>query len=119
MLAQGLTTFAETVDRPGGSSRSDCHAWSAHPTFDLLRIVAGIRPVAPGFTRVRIAPSLGALTSLHAVHPSPLGDVTVDYRRAGTGLDATIELPDGMTGELVWRGMAHPLRSGRQEVGVR
>ena len=33
MLARGLTTFAENVDRPGGSSRSDCHAWSASPEY--------------------------------------------------------------------------------------
>jgi len=114
MLGLGLTTWAEHPE----PTRSDCHAWSAHPTFDLLRLVAGIRPAAPGFTRVRIAPSLGPLPSLHAVHPSPLGDVTVDYRRAGGGLEATIELPAGMTGDLVWRGTSRPLTSGRQDVRV-
>ena len=40
MLAQGLTTWAEHPE----PSRSDCHAWSAHPALDLLRVVAGIRP---------------------------------------------------------------------------
>ena len=40
MLAEGLTTWAEHPE----PSRSDCHAWSAHPALDLLRVVAGIRP---------------------------------------------------------------------------
>ena len=52
MLNRGLTTWAETAD----PTRSDCHAWSASPNYDLLSIVAGIQPAAPGFKRVRIEP---------------------------------------------------------------
>jgi hypothetical protein len=36
----GLTTWAEQPE----PTRSDSHAWSAHPNFDFLTIVAGIRP---------------------------------------------------------------------------
>ena len=46
--------------------RSDTHAWSAHPTADLLGVVAGIQPASPGFASVRIAPHLGDLTNLTA-----------------------------------------------------
>ena len=35
MLDAGLTTFAETDVNP----RSDCHAWSATPCFDMLSLV--------------------------------------------------------------------------------
>src|SRR5262249_39980851 len=38
MVALGLTTWAESPE----PTRSDSHAWSAHPNFDLLRIVAGV-----------------------------------------------------------------------------
>jgi hypothetical protein len=112
LLALGLTTWPEHPE----PSRSDCHAWSAHPTLDLLRVVAGIRPDAPGFRRVHIAPGLGPLTTLSAVHPSPLGDIEVAYSRQGDRLHATIELPPRMTGEFVWRGTTRPLASGRQEL---
>ena len=44
LLAKGLTTWPEHPE----PSRSDCHAWSAHPAFDLLRIVAGNRPFGAG-----------------------------------------------------------------------
>jgi hypothetical protein len=114
LLAFGLTTWPEHPE----PSRSDCHAWSAHPTLDLLRVVAGIRPVAPGFRHVHVAPGLGSLTTLTAVHPSPLGDVHVQYVRQGDRLHATIQLPPGMTGELAWRGAARPLTSGRQELDL-
>ncbi len=49
MLARGLTTFAEVVDRPGAPSRSDCHAWSASPNIEIFRTVLGVDSAAPGF----------------------------------------------------------------------
>ena len=56
MLDVGLSTFAEI---PSAGTRSDCHAWSAHPNYDLLRIVAGVKPGAPGLR----APSASSPTS--------------------------------------------------------
>jgi hypothetical protein len=57
-LATGRSTRDETRDL---ASRSDCHAWSAHPNYDLLTIVAGIKPGAPGFKKARIELHLGSL----------------------------------------------------------
>ena len=57
MTALGLTTWAEQPE----PTRSDSHAWSAHPNFDFLTIVAGIRPKSPGFSSVSIEPHLGAV----------------------------------------------------------
>jgi hypothetical protein len=55
MLALHFSTWPETpVD-----TRSDSHAWSAHPIYDLLTLVAGIEPASAGFKTVRIAPHLG------------------------------------------------------------
>ena len=71
MLDVGLSTFAEI---PDAGTRSDCHAWSAHPNYDLLRIVAGVKPGAPGFRTVRIEPHLGTLDRLDATMPHPSGD---------------------------------------------
>ena len=49
LLKLNFTTWPEER----GKTRSDTHAWSAHPTADLLRIVAGIGPGAPGYRSVR------------------------------------------------------------------
>ena len=115
LLDLGLTTWPEHPD----PSRSDCHAWSAHPALDLLRLVAGIRPEAPGFSRVRIAPAPGALTTFSAVHPHPRGEIRVTYERTGTGLAASIELPQGIDGVLVWGQREYPLHAGAQRVEAR
>ena len=53
MLDLGLTTWAEKPE----PTRSDSHAWSAHPTVNLLTLVAGIEPATPGFETVRIRPA--------------------------------------------------------------
>ena len=101
-----------------GDTRSDTHAWSAHPTADLLGIVAGIRPAAPGYARVRVAPMLGQLTALDATAATPGGPVTVRYRLKGDVLTAEIDLPGGLPGEFVWRGQHHQLNGGRNRLKV-
>jgi hypothetical protein len=95
-----------------GDTRSDSHAWSAHPIYDMLTLVAGIEPAAPGFGKVRIAPHLGTLNSLSANFPHPRGDIRVEYRRKPTGLDAIIALPDGVSGTFVSNGKTWPLNPG-------
>ena len=40
----------------GMLSRSHCHAWSAAPAYFLSRSVLGVKPLAPFWTSVEIAP---------------------------------------------------------------
>lgn len=96
--------------------RSDSHAWSAHPTADLLTIVAGVQPAAPGYARVRIAPHLGDLESLTATAQTPSGPVTVRYTQTKTGLTAEIDLPSGLPGEFFWKGKSYPLKTGKNHL---
>lgn len=113
MLAQNLTTFAE---RPA-PTRSDSHAWSAHPNYNFLALVAGLRPSAPGFESVRIAPSLGPLGWVEASMPHPQGRIDVRFEQRGEdGLEGTVTLPEGLTGTLVWKGETMDLQEGTQQV---
>lgn len=70
---QGFTTVPEQPE----PSRSDCHAWGAHPWYHLLASVLGIRPSLPGFAAVRITPMIGPLTHADGVWPHALGDIRV------------------------------------------
>ncbi|MGB7548219.1 MAG: alpha-L-rhamnosidase C-terminal domain-containing protein [Terracidiphilus sp.] len=99
-----------------GDTRSDSHAWSAHPMFDLLTLVAGIEPASPGFASVRIAPHLGALSALTASFPHPEGAIEVEYHHQGAGLDATITLPAKLTGSFVFHGKTWPLKPGNNHI---
>jgi len=113
MLALHFSTWPETP----GATRSDSHAWSAHPIYDLLTLVAGIEPSAPGFATVHIAPHLGSLTSLKASYPHPQGMIEVEYHRQGDGLNATITLPGTLTGSFVYEGKDWwPLKPGVNQI---
>jgi hypothetical protein len=111
MLALGLTTTPEYAD----PTRSDTHAWSAHPIYDLLTIVAGIHPSAPGFARVRIAPSPGRLSTFDASMPHQHGTIRVQYSRQQNGTDFIITLPANLAGEFVWNGQHYPITAGTKE----
>lgn len=114
MLDLGLSTWAETPE----PARSDCHAWSASPNYDLLTIVAGIRPGAPGFKKVRIEPHLGTLHQLNASMPHPNGRIETSYQLNGKGWVATVTLPAGMDGEFVWKSKIRPLHAGTQTLNL-
>ncbi len=102
-----------------GDTRSDSHAWSAHPIYDMLTLVAGIEPSSSGFSTVRIAPHLGKLNRLVATYPHPLGDIHVEYHRDGSRIAATITLPGSLTGSFVYNGKTQPLKPGTNKVDTR
>ena len=113
MLALGLTT---TPEKPP-PSRTDSHAWAAHPNYGLLATVLGIRPSAPGFTSVVISSNLGPLQKAEGKMPHPLGDIHVSLKRVDQdGIEAQITLPDGLDGVFEWRGEMIRLQSGTQEL---
>jgi len=118
MLARGLTTFAETVDRPGESSRSDCHAWSASPNIELFRTVLGVDSSAPRFARVSVRPHLGKLNYILGAVPHPQGEVRVRLEKTASGLSAFVALPRGISGEFAWKGSTRRLSPGANEFSV-
>ena len=111
MVALGLTTWAEQPE----PTRSDSHAWSAHPNFDFLTIVAGVRPKSPGFSAVSIQPHLGLLHRVLSAVPTPKGMIEVIYASKDTGVSAETNLPGNMSGELLWKGKTFSLHSGHQQ----
>jgi alpha-L-rhamnosidase len=113
MLALGLTTTPEHPE----PTRSDSHAWSAHPNYGLLATVLGVRPAEPGFRGVRIAPDLGPLARASGRVAHPDGDIEVELHRSGTArIYGVVTLPNGVNGVFEWGGRNLLLREGRQEV---
>jgi alpha-L-rhamnosidase len=115
MVSLGLTTWAETPE----PTRSDSHAWSAHPNYDFLTIVAGIRPGTPGFATVTVAPHLGSLKHVSAAVPSPKGMIEAEYTVEQSTVRAVITLPAGLPGELLWNGKSVKLHEGKQELRLK
>lgn len=65
-----------TLEEPE-PTRSDCHAWGAHPMYHYFASFLGVRPTAPGMKEVTIHPCLGPLTHAEGEMPTPLGRLWV------------------------------------------
>ncbi|TNF95971.1 MAG: alpha-L-rhamnosidase [Gammaproteobacteria bacterium] len=116
MLAIGLTS---TPEKPG-KSRTDSHAWGAHPNYGLLATVLGIRPAEAGFKSVMIEPKLGELKNVSGVLPHPGGNIAVKLDHDGKGnIDVQVTLPKGISGFFNWQGAMRKLKSGTQSFRVK
>ena len=115
MLARGLTTFAESPD----PTRSDCHAWSASPIYDLLATVCGVVPGSPGFATVDIRPALGELKEVRGTMPHPNGEIKVHLLRKGAeGVTGEVVMPPSTNGRFFWKGREIDLHPGVQEIAM-
>lgn len=114
MLAMGLTTFAENPE----PSRSDCHAWSASPVYDLLATVCGVEPAEAGFRSVKVEPHLGVLKHVKGKIPHPAGFIYVELEKTKNGIKGTVSLPSGLPGQFVWGEKQLVLKPGRNEVNL-
>jgi len=112
LLNVGLTTFPEGVDR------SECHAWSASPDFEMLATFAGIQPQTPGFKKVLIRPLLQKLETVTGSIPHWAGELAVDFKKNGNQLTGTVTLPLSITGRLEWNGKVVELKSGENKILV-
>jgi hypothetical protein len=109
-LAMGLTTWAEIDDI--NRARSDCHAWGSSPNIELYRIVLGIDSDAPGFTKVKIEPHLGTLTSASGSIPHPDGNIKASYMQQNGKWNISITLPQTITGKFIWKDKEYALKQG-------
>ena len=112
LLHQGFVTPPEAPE----PSRSDCHAWSAHPLYHYFATILGIRPADLGFRSVEIAPQLGPLAGASGRLVHPRGEIVVDVRVANGLLQARVSLPAGITGTLRWARQTRPIHEGYQEL---
>jgi hypothetical protein len=113
MIKIGLTTFAENPE----PTRSDCHAWSSSPNYDFFATICGIMPDAPAFKKVLIKPALGELKEVSASMPHPNGFIKVMLKRnSSSGIEGTVDLPEGLNGKFVWNNKEMTLKAGNQKI---
>ena len=112
MLEMGLKTTPETIPL----TRSDCHAWSAHPLFHFYTTVLGIRPASMGFATVEITPQLGQLDRASGRMVHPRGFVEVEFSQTRGKISGSVTLPEGVTGTALVNGRIVKLQSGTQKV---
>ena len=108
----GLRTTPECPE----PTRSDCHAWGAHPVYHLYASIVGIRPAAFGFARVEIRPQLARLSWVRGRMVHPRGFIHFDLQQREGKLSGRIELPAEVGGTLELADASMPLKPGVNDV---
>ncbi len=81
--------------------RSASHAWTAHPSFHLVNILAGLTQTAPAWKEIRFAPCFAEeIRHVRARVPSPQGDITASWRRDGGQIQVELQMPAAVTVEV-------------------
>jgi alpha-L-rhamnosidase len=97
MMAQNLTTWCEKDT----NVRSDCHGWSATPIYEIVTGVFGLKPTAPGFTRIVVEPRQSLTERGKAGLWTPHGIITIEWKDAK---NLTLEASGHLEVELMLDG---------------
>lgn len=95
------------------NGRSECHAWSALPIYEMMRCVAGVRMGEDGWKSLRIRPYLGRLNDVKGKAMTPKGAVEFSYEKNENGIEYRVKVPENMPGEFIdGNGKRYALQSG-------
>ena len=70
--------------------RSDCHAWGSLVLYELPSVILGVRPAAPGYEKISVAPVPGYLDRAEGDVVTPRGMVHVSWEKDRQG-NMTVE----------------------------
>ena len=109
MINAGSTITMEAWDDSFKRNQDWNHAWGAAPANLIPRGLMGIQPIEPGYKRALIHPQIGSLESAAIKVPTVLGPIEMSIGKAGAGRQLKLQLPAGMSGELVLPGSTKPI----------
>lgn len=73
-----------------------CQVFGALALYELPSVILGVRPAAPGYAKVKIAPVPGYLTWAKGEAVTPKGMVAVSWKKDGDQLQVEYQLPEGL-----------------------
>jgi hypothetical protein len=76
------------------------HGWSGGASVALTERVLGVRPLAPGYAIIEVAPQPADLDWARGRVPTPQGPIDVSWRRVGSGFDLELDVPEGTTARV-------------------
>lgn len=92
MVKMHCTTCVESESY----ARSECHAWGSLILYELPSITLGVRPAAPGYKKVRIAPVPGYLTNASGIVKTPAGNIRVSWKIENGAFKIDYEVPQNI-----------------------
>lgn len=105
-LRRGMRTLVEKPE----PSRSDCHAWSAHPVYHLVANVAGLRPKTLGGKEFLLDPHLAGDSPVNLNVHTAFGPIRIEGLKPGAQWEFRAELPSEIS--LFWRQTERKIEPG-------
>lgn len=102
MIRAGSTISLEAWDDRYKPNQDWNHAWGAAPANIIPRKLAGVEPIAPGCSRLRIHPQPANLAFFDADVPTIRGNVHISWRTSSAELPGllTVEIPANVTADV-------------------
>lgn len=96
MLKEGATTCFEVWSKEMKPNASLCHPWASAPIPLLIEEIIGLKPAAPGWTKVSFTPHIpNSLEWIMLSFRTPAGTIALEY----AGGEAKLTVPDGVAVE--------------------
>jgi len=118
-LADGATSLYEGWPSEAQAHSSRCHAWSGSPTYLLPQWLLGVRALAPGASRLEVAPRLTAgIAWARGKVPTGAGEIEVSWSREGKKAELRVSLPKGAKADLRLGKKTKAASGGRHVLGA-
>jgi alpha-L-rhamnosidase len=113
MMRNNLTTWVEDNDV---MFRSDCHAWSSSPIYEMVKNVFGLYPTKPGYSAVRVIPNLHLLEKARGKFVTAEGEIWIGWQKGKVGTELVLESTVDMTIDLEFgaKSSVCELKQGRK-----
>ena len=97
MIKQGATATMEawTTGEKGNASWS--HPWCSGPNSIIIRLLLGVKPLLPGWTKMSFMPQPSSLEWINATVATGKGSIPVSFKQTATAVTATIGVPEGVS----------------------
>ena len=108
MLREGASMTMEAWGQEYKPNQDWCHAWGTAAANYIVRHLAGIQPLTPGFGEVEIKPQPGSLEHAALTYQTIRGDIKESFENKPDSFRLQITLPGNTIGRVCL-----PCRSGK------
>lgn len=98
------------------TQRSDCHGWSSLPIYEFAAMTLGVKPAAPGYGALCIAPYTGDHMEAEGSVSTARGPVSVRWEKRDGEITLTAQVPEGLPTEIVLAGQRWSFDGGEMTV---
>ncbi len=94
---------------------SSSHAWTAHPSYHFVNILAGVKQTKANWESIEFSPCFPEnIDFAEALVPSPRGDIKAGWKREEDGkITASISLPEKISAHIKLPGTDKIVQGGR------